>query len=41
MEPKIENREPRKRHELAFKRDCVAPLEKTTFVRLGALSRRG
>ena len=29
METKTENREPRKRHELAFKRDCVALLEKS------------
>ena len=29
METKIENREPRKRHELAFKRDCMALLEKS------------
>ena len=29
METKIENREPRKRHELAFKRDCVALHEKS------------
>ncbi len=29
METKIENREPRKRHELAFKRDCVALLAKS------------
>ena len=29
MEPKIENREPRRRNEEAFKRDCVALLEKS------------
>ena len=29
METKTENREPRKRHEPAFKRDCVALLEKS------------
>ena len=30
MEAKTETREPRQRHEEAFKRDCVALLEKSS-----------